>query len=175
MHKKGFFSFSNTKTMVYMSMFIALYGCLSAFVIYITPTLRFNFTFIPVAIASIMFGPLAGGIAGAFGDVLGWIIVHPGAYIPGLTISAFVSGVIYGLFLYKKELTITRIIFSAITMVIVVELFLNALFLSLAFGDAFYVLLSKRLIKIIILVPLQTLVLYPMRFIIKRIKLTPQH
>jgi len=175
MHKKGFLSFFDTKTMVYMSMLIALYGCLSAFTIYITPALRFNFTFIPVAMASIMFGPLAGGITGAFGDVVGWLITHPGAYIPGLSISAFVSGVIYGLFLYKKELTKKRIILAAIIMVIVVELLLNALFLSLAFGDAFFVLLSQRLIKFLILVPLQTLVLYSMRFIIDRLKLAPKH
>ncbi len=174
MQKKGLFSFLNTKTMVYMSMLIALYACLSIFAIYITNDLRFNFTFIPSAIAAILFGPIAGGITAALGDVLGWVIVHPAAYMPGLTISAFVSGVIYGIFLYKKEITIIRALFAAITMVIIVEFFLNALWLSLLFGNAFLLLLSKRFIKIAILIPGQTIVLYALRFFIKRLKVTPQ-
>jgi len=174
MQKNGSSSFFNTRTMTYMSMLIALYACLSLLTIYITQQLRFNFTFIPVAIASILFGPLAGGITGALGDILGWIITHPGAYFPGLTISGFVSGIIYGIFLYKKELTIRRVIFAAITMVIVVELLLNALWLSILHGNAFFVLLGERLIKIVILVPLQAVVLYYMKFFIKRLKTAPQ-
>jgi ECF transporter S component (folate family) len=174
MQKKGLFSFLNTKTMAYMSMLIALYGCLSFLTIYITQALRFNFTFIPVAVASILFGPLAGGITGAFGDVLGWVITQTGPYFPGFTISGFVSGIIYGVFLYKKEITIRRVVFAAITMVIVVELFLNALWLSILFGNAFFVLLTERLLKIVILVPLQSVVLFYMKFFIKRLKTTPQ-
>ena len=174
MPKKGFFSFLNTKTMVYMSMLIALYACLSVFAIYITNDLRFNFTFIPSAIAAILFGPIAGGLTGAFGDILGWVVTHPGPYSPGLTISGFVAGVIYGIFLYKKEITITRVLFAAITMVIIVEILLNALWLSLLYGNAFFVLLSKRLIKVVILIPLQTAVLYALRFFIKRLKVNPQ-
>jgi len=174
MQKKGLFSFFNTKSMAYMSMLIALYACLSVLTIYINQVLRFNFTFVPVALASILFGPLAGGITGALGDILGWVVTHPGPYFPGLTISGFVAGVIYGIFFYKKEITIRRVIFAAITMVIVVELLLNALWLSILYGNAFFVLLGERLIKIVILVPLQSLVLYYMKFLIKRLKFTPQ-
>lgn len=173
MQKNGSSSFFNTKTMTYMSMLIALYACLSLLTIYITQQLRFNLTFIPVAIASILFGPLGGGITGALGDILGWVITHPAAYFPGFTISGFVSGFIYGIFLYKK-ITITRVIFAAITMIVVVELMLNALWLSIMYGNAFFVLLAERLIKITILLPLQILVLYPMKYLIKRLKKAPQ-
>lgn len=170
MQKNGLFSFLNTKTMVYLSMLIALYTVLSVFVIYFTPQLRFNFAFIPSAVASIMFGPLAGAITGAFGDFLGWVVTHPDAYNPGLTISGFVTGLIYGVFLYKKELTFKRALFAAITVVSIVELGLNTLWLSIMYGSAYRVLFFERLIKAV-LIPLQAPILYSMKFVIKRIKI----
>lgn len=173
MQKNGSSPFFNTRTMTYMSMLIALYACLSLITLYITQQLRFSFTFIPVAIASILFGPLGGGLTGALGDILGWFIAHPGAYFPGLTISGFVTGIIYGIFLYKK-ITITRVIFAAVTIAIVVELLLNTLWLSIMFGNAFIVLLGQRLIKVYIFIPMQILFIFPMKFLIKRLKTAPQ-
>lgn len=171
MRKKTFFSFlTNTKTMVYLSMLIAVYAVLSIFNIYFSQQLRFGFTFIPLAFASMLFGPVAGGITGAFGDILGWIITHPGPYIPGLTISAFVSGIIYGIFLYKKDLTITRALLAAVTTIIVVELGLNSIWFSILYGDAYFVVLGGRLLKALILVPVQTIVFYGMRFLRNRIE-----
>ena len=78
-------------------------------------------TFIPIAWASILFGPLAGALTGALGDILGWAVNPVGPYFPGFTISGFVSGIIYGLFLYKKETTLLRVIAAAALMVLIVE------------------------------------------------------
>ena len=41
---------------------------------YITNELRISLTFIPIAWASILFGPLAGALTGALGDILGWAV-----------------------------------------------------------------------------------------------------
>lgn len=51
------------------------------------------FTFFP----AILFGPIFGGVASALTDFLGAMIAPTGAYIPWLTLTAFVGGVLKGL------------------------------------------------------------------------------
>ena len=82
MVKKGNSSFvRNIFSMVLMSLFVAIYGVLSLLRIYIIPNeLRLSLTFMPVAWASILFGPIAGGITGALGDIVGWVINPVGPF-----------------------------------------------------------------------------------------------
>ena len=51
------------------------------------------FTFFP----AVLFGPIFGGISSALTDFLGAMIAPTGAYIPWLTLTAFVGGVLKGL------------------------------------------------------------------------------
>lgn len=171
MNQKGLFSFlKDTRSLVFVSFFISLYVVLSLFHIYITNDLRFSFTFVPVAWSSATFGPMAGAITGALGDVMGWVINPAGAYFPGFTISGFVSGVIYGIYLYdKKRITWIRAFFASITMIAVVELGLNTLWVHKLYGSPFGVLLVGRLLKAALTIPLQTVVLYGTGYFLKQI------
>jgi ECF transporter S component (folate family) len=151
-----------------MSFFVSLYAVFSWFAIYITNDLRFNLTFMPAAWAAVIFGPVAGGVTGAFGDVLGWIIRPNGPFFPGFTISGFVTGVIFGLFFYRQEITLKRAILAAISVVLIVELGLNTIWIMILFGNAFKVLIVGRLIKALIILPVQVLVLYGTGYFLKR-------
>jgi ECF transporter S component (folate family) len=157
------------RNIVLVSLFISIYAALSLFTIYITDELRISLTFVPVAWASAAFGPIAGAVTGAFGDVLGWIIRPVGAYHPGFTISGFISGIIYGIFLFKREITWLRVLFTALTMIIIVELGLNTLWLTMLYGNGFMVLLPVRILKAIIMIPFQMLILYATGYFLKRI------
>lgn len=170
MVKKGNSSFvRNIFSMVLMSLFVAIYGVLSLLRIYIIPNeLRLSLTFMPVAWASILFGPIAGGITGALGDIVGWAINPVGPFFPGFTVSGFVSGIIYGLFLYRKEITWKRVIFAAITMILVVEVLLNSIWLYILTGNAYKVLVVARLIKALITIPIQILILYTTGSLVKK-------
>jgi ECF transporter S component (folate family) len=61
------------------------------------PALRIGFGAIPIIISGILFGPIIGGFTGAVADVVGFLI-NPmgGAFFPGFTISAALSGAIPG-------------------------------------------------------------------------------
>ena len=170
MGQRNLFSFfKNIRSLVLVSLFVALYAVFSLFAIYITNELRFNFTFMPVAWSSVLFGPVAGGVTGVLGDVLGWMVRTEGPFLPGLTFSAFVSGIIYGIFLYNKEITVIRVLFAAITMIVVVEIGLNTLWLMILYGSAFKALIAGRLIKALILLPVQVFVLHSTGHLLKRI------
>jgi len=65
------------------------------------PALRIGFGAIPIIISGILFGPVIGGFTGAVADVVGFLI-NPmgGAFFPGFTISATLSGAIPGFVYY---------------------------------------------------------------------------
>ena len=44
--------------------------------------------------------PISAGVAYAIGDILGMMIFPSGSYFPGFTLTAFLTGVIYGVVLY---------------------------------------------------------------------------
>ena len=169
MNQKSMFSFfKDIHSLVLMSFFVSLYAVFSWFAIYITNDLRFNLTFMPTAWAAAIFGPVAGGITGVFGDVLGWIIRPTGPFFPGFTVSGFVTGVIFGLYLFKKEITLKRAILAAISVVLLVEIGLNTIWVMMLFGNAFKVLIAGRLIKALIILPVQVMVLCSTGYFFKK-------
>ncbi|MBP7176767.1 MAG: folate family ECF transporter S component [Thermoclostridium sp.] len=170
MERKGLFSFmKDVRQLVLVSTFISLYVVLSLFTIYITKELRFSLTFVPIAWSSAAFGPVAGAFTGAFGDVLAWVIKPAGAYHPGFTISGIVSGMIYGLFMYKKPFTWGRVIFASLVYVIVVELGLNTLWLSGLYGTPYSILILTRGWKALGSLIMQVVVLYGTGYYLKHI------
>jgi len=161
LNKNSFSFFKDVHSMVLVALFVAIYGVLSLLRIYIIPDqLRLSLTFMPVAWASMLLGPIAGAVTGAMGDIIGYVINPVGAFFPGFTVSGFVTGIIYGLFLYKKEITWKRVIFAAITMVLIVEVGLNSIWLNILTGNAYKVLILARLAKALITVPIQMIILY---------------
>lgn len=149
------FFLKTTKTIVYVSLLIALQIILTRFLSIETPIVRIGFGFIPLALTAIMFGPVWGGAAAALSDVIGMVIFPKGAYFPGFTLSALLSGVIYGVFLYKKPVTIIRVSIAVLLVTLFIDLGLNTLWLSIIYGKAFYVLLITRVIKSAAMFPVQ--------------------
>lgn len=170
MKQKGLFSFvKDVRNLVLVSFFISLYVVLSLFTIYITNEIRLSFTFIPVAWSAAGFGPAAGILTGALGDILAYYVRPVAGYHPGLTISGVVSGLIYGLLMYKKPLTWPRVIITSLVYVIIVELFMNTLWLSQLFGTPYFILMSTRVWKVLLALVQQIIVLYGTGYFLKRI------
>ena len=108
---------------------------------------------------------MAGALTGALGDILGWAVNPVGPYFPGFTISGFVSGIIYGLFLYKKETTLLRVI---VVNGSIVEAGLNSIWMNMLVGTAYKVLVPARLIKAVIAAPIQVIVLNSTAYLVKK-------
>lgn len=62
--------------------------------------LKIDFSGIFTAFPALMFGPLYGGAVCALADFLGYLIKPSGVYIPLLTLTAFASGFLTGLFFH---------------------------------------------------------------------------
>jgi ECF transporter S component (folate family) len=147
---------NNTKMLVYMSLIIAMEVVLTRFLSIQTPIVRIGFTFLPIAISAMMFGSVFAGMAAALADTVGMMLFSSGgAYFPGFTITAFLTGAIYGLFLYKKPKSLARIIIPVAIISIVVNLGLDTVWLWILTGKGIMAILPTRILKCLIMIPIQ--------------------
>lgn len=91
----------NVKSVAILGILVAAEIIFARFSIH-TWNLKIGFSFVPIVIAAVLYGPIAGGMVAAIGDVISAFLFPVGAYFPGFTLTAFLAGVLYGLFLKKK-------------------------------------------------------------------------
>jgi len=65
---------------------------------------KIPFKFISVYVTAAIFGPVAGGITAALGDVINSVAFPVGPWLPALTIVEFLSGFLFGVFYHNKNL-----------------------------------------------------------------------
>ncbi len=150
---------NNVKKLVEISLLIALEVILTRFCSINTAILRIGFGFLPIAIIAMMYGPISAGMAYAVGDILGMMIFPSGSYFPGFTLTAFLTGVIYGVVLYKHPKTWGRIILATCLVCLGMNLCLDTVWLHILMGKGFFALLPTRIFKAAIMIPIQTILI----------------
>ncbi len=128
----------------------------------LTETIKLSTTFIVIAITGATFGPFYGAIAAAIADVVG-IILFPSPYgiFWGFTLSAFVDGAIYGLLLYRRPIKFYSIIAAVVVSTVVVSYGLNTYWLTITMNSPFLVIIQPRIMKSLVMVPIQIALLIP--------------
>lgn len=136
-----------TSQLIIMGILIATEIILTRFLSINTAFLRIGFGFLPVAICAILFGPLWAGVCYAIGDVISITLLTTGTPFPGFTLSAFLTGAVYGIFLHNKEVTFTRVLLASTIIVLFINLGLDSLWLSMLYHKAFMPIMVGRIIK----------------------------
>ena len=145
--------------LVILAMLLALEVILTRFLSITLPIVRIGLGFLPIAVAAILYGPVWAGLLYAMGDFIGAQLFPVGPYFPGFTLTCFLVGVIYGVFLYKKEITWLRCALAAGVSLLLCTLLLNSLWISILYGKAFMGLLPARAVEAAIMLPVQTLLI----------------
>ena len=148
--KRSLFECKNVYSLAAIAMLIALCVVLGIFanITMFGNAVKITFTFLPIAIAGALFGPIASLFVGMLGDILAIIIMPNGPFNPGITLCAALTGLIYGFALYKNQVTLPRVILAWTIKAIVSETFLKAFWLYLMYGgDYFGYWLFWRLIQ----------------------------
>lgn len=107
---------------------------------------KIDFSFAAVMLAACILGPVGGLAVGGLADFIGAILFPIGAYFPGFTATAAITGLVFGLLLYKK-CNLVRIIIAVVLTQLVCGLLLNTLFISILYTKAFTALLVTRLVQ----------------------------
>ena len=144
----------NAKMITTMGVLIAVEIVLSRFCSIQAWNIKIGFSFVPVAVAAILLGPLPAGIVAALSDFLGAILFPIGAYFPGFTLSAFLTGVIFGVCFGKKQ-TPVRVLLAVAAGQLVPSLLLNTLWISILYQSPFLPLLATRVLQCAVLGPVQ--------------------
>lgn len=130
-----------------MAMMIALEVVLSRFLsIPIGDSLKFGFNFVPICVAAYLYGPVASVLVGALGDLLGALLFPTNTIFYGFTITAALTGAVFGFFLHKKY-NFLRILFSVVIVQVALTVFLDALWFNLYYGSPYAVMLATRAVK----------------------------
>ena len=137
----------NTITLILMALFASISIVLTRFmVIWLTNSVRISFGNIPVILASLLFGPLAGGFTGAVADIVGAALFSGLGWYPPLTLPVVLAGIIPSLLkpIFLKKVTIWRIYIVVLLTNILISMGLTTWLLSGLYGTGFFQLLAVR-------------------------------
>ncbi len=118
--------------------------------------LRLSFGEIPIILAGVLFGPAGGALTGLASDLIGYMInSHGGAFFPGFSLSAALTGFIPGWILYKRResLGLWQVGATVLVTDLITGVFLNTLWLTILYGQGFFVILPMRLLARLVTLP----------------------
>ena len=148
--------------MVLIAMFgaIAIILGMYPFTLMIGKSFKITFSQISNTLVSGFYGPIVGGFFGGILDIIKFFVNPTGSFFPGFTISGIVNGVIFGLILYKKPISIKRMLLAKIISSVIVDILMNTYWLTLLYGTDFIAILPMRLLKTAIMLPVDTILMF---------------
>ncbi len=150
--------FRNIRVLCAIGMLGALSIIINNFTIQIGDFLKIGFASECNVLVDCLFGPAAGAIFGAGMDILKYIIKPTGPFFWGWTFSAALAGVIIGFGLYRKKITYVRVCIVRLINSIIINVILGTYWLDVMYGKGFIALLPSRLIKNVVMVPIEAFI-----------------
>ena len=152
---------TKTRVICMSAILAALFVVLYSLKLQLAPELRITFTFIPLALSGWLLGPVPAMLVGLVGDLVGCILFPAGPYFPGFTLTQILAGLVFGLFLYRKD--VKKIFWQILCSKTIISVFLNvglnALWLSMLYGKAWTIYAASHLIKNAIALPIEVILL----------------
>lgn len=121
--------------------------------------LRIGFGFLPIAVLAILYGPVIAAVAYGLADLMGAWLLPTGTFFPGFTVSAVLTGLIFGWLLHRKEVTLVRALIASAFVCLVINLLLNTYWLTFIIGKGFKVLLASRTVKELVAIPVMAIII----------------
>lgn len=145
---------TNARQITYIAVLTALEVILSRFLSVNAWNIKIGFAFVPVVLAAMVLGPIRAGIVAALGDLIGALLFPIGAYFPGFTVTALVTGIVFGLFLFEAQ-TPLRIVLPVLINQLILSLLVNSAWICVVYGSPYLPLIPARLVQCAILIPVQ--------------------
>lgn len=156
-----------TSMLVTLGMLVAIEVVLSRFLSISAWNIKIGFSFVPIAVAAVLYGAVPAAMVAGLGDFLGAILFPIGPYFPGFTLTAALTGAVFGLFLHKKQ-TLARIGGAVALNQLVLSLLLNTLWISVLYGSPYGPLFLTRLAQTAVLIVAEMIVIGAMTRVLGR-------
>ena len=156
------------KTFTFSTIQISLIGVLmglglvlSRVAIPLGTTNRLSLGFVVTAVISMLFGPWVGGFAALGVDLLtSFIFGQQGVFFIGFTLTAFVNGVIYGVFLHRRRPNWKHVLLAVLFQTVISNIILNTLWIYILFPSTLKGLLIARIPQNLLMGPIRFVLLY---------------
>lgn len=154
---ESYHEFKNVSTVTTCAMFGAMSVVLGYYSIRVTPNLKIGLGALPNELVDYLFGPVVGCLFGGAMDVVKYLIKPDGGFMFGFTFNAMLAAFIYGLFLYKRPLSLRRMLAAKLVVIVLCNIILGTYWLSLLNGKGYLAILPARIIKNLIQWPVDSL------------------
>ncbi len=180
---KGFFNLfkssalelKNVRTLTVTGILIATSLVVKMFTINLGGELKISLGFIPLCVIAMLYGPVVCSMSAFSVDLLGYFVENNAGqpYYPPIALVVILSGIVYGLFLYKNEAKLRNIILAKACVNIFFNLGLNSYLIYTGFiNNNFditntsdltvfftWMVANGRLLKNVVLLPFEILAL----------------
>ena len=149
-----------TKYLAIMATMIALKAVLANFSIPLSETLRINFGYMVTSVEAAVVGPVAGMISGAVSNTVNFMIRPSGTFFVGYTISAMLGELFYGLFFYRRRITLPSIIAAKASVNYLINVLLGSIWSSMLYSKGYIYYAGKSVIKNTVMLPIEITLLF---------------
>ncbi len=163
---------SKNKKIIISALLIAATIVLSRQLSIRTPIISIGFSFVPIILSAVLLGPKYSTFIATISDIIGALLFPIGSFFIGYTISALLTGLIYGLILYKKEFVLDkkfalRLFISSLIVTLFVNGCLNTIWVIMTVSTAKKILIPLRIAKQLIMIPVINITMLSLLRIIK--------
>lgn len=164
------------RTVTMSALLVAIQVVLTKLAVGDPSILKIGLGFIGTGLIGYLTGPWLGGTLLIINDIISNTVFNSGnVFFPGFTFSAFISGIIAGMFLYKQKITWQRMFIYEFVQIFISNVVFNTLWVYLlsmtsAHHMTLAALLIARLPKEIISWPIEALVLLIILKAVSKIK-----
>ena len=147
----------NVRVLAFSGLVCAMAIVLESFPVYILgPSLKIYFSFVVVSLGCAYYGPVVGMIAGGIIDSVGFLLAGYGEpYFPGYLLTAVLSGLIYGVLLYKRRPTLLRIIAVRLIINYGSNVLLGSVWKAMLYGKGYGYYATSGVIKNTTMLPIE--------------------
>lgn len=151
---------NKSKKKLLCALFIASCVVLGRILSIRTSIITIGFSFVPIMLGAIILGPKYSTFIATISDIIGSLLFPTGSYFFGFTITAFLTGLTYGLILYRKEFKvdknfIIRLIISTIIVTCLYNGVLNTVWIIIINKSASKIVIPIRIVKQLIMAPIK--------------------
>lgn len=157
----------NPRMLVIAAMIVALRVVCKMIEIPIAPSLNINPAAVFNSIGAMVYGPVVGLVGGMISDPLGYLVNPKDAYFLPFMLVDMSSSFIFGLFFWKRPLTVGRTMGAKFTVNMICNILLTSLFIKwsmyvysgAAAAEAYNLITLVRVGKNLVLFPLEAIII----------------
>lgn len=152
----------NIRVLAFAGLVCAMAIVLESMPIYLLgQSLKIYFSFIVVGLGCACYGPVVGMLAGGIIDTMGFLLAGYGEpYFPGYLLTAVLSGLIYGVLLYRRPVRISRLIVLRLLINFGSNVALGSVWKAMLYGKGYLYYFSTGLVKNAVLLPLEVFLMW---------------